>query len=420
MDQQNHQDTSVNHGESIVDKAAAYVADILKNNLSEDLVYHNYRHTKNVVKAAQKIGTNEGLNDGDLEILILAAWFHDTGFSKCYIGHEEISKEIAELFLRDHEYDEEKVRKVGEIILATHYPPEPKNLLEKILCDADFIHFGKKSYFEKLETLRKEKEIFLGQTYTDLSWMEENLAFLKDHHYFTTYAQEELEPGKLENQKAQKKMLKKLRKQVKEKLSDALNVDEDRIKDLAKKYSKVQGRADRGIETMFRLTSRNHISLSSMADSKANIMISVNSIIITILIGALIPKLDNNPHLLIPTFVMLSLNLVSVIFAILATRPNITKGVFTRESIERRQVNLLFFGNFHKMSRAEYQWGMQQMLNDGEYLYSSLIDDIYFLGVVLGKKYHFLRISYTIFMFGLIITVLTFFAVNVFFLPEPN
>ncbi len=406
--------TATNNEIGIVDEASKFVQQILKEQLSKDLVYHDYKHTKNVAKAAQQIGENEGLSSEEMEILLLAAWFHDTGFSKTYKGHEQASKEIAENFLQEKGYDPEKISLVGETILATEYPPSPQNSLQKVLCDADFVHFGKKSYHEKLEALRREKEVVLGEYYSDLEWMEKNVAFLEGHTYFTSYAQEVYGLGKSTNYKAQKKQLKKSRKKEKELIAEKLNIDESKIEQLAKKYSKVQGRAERGVETMFRLTSRNHMSLSEMADSKANIMISVNSIIITILIGALAPKLDSNPHLLIPTFVMLTLNLISVIFAILATRPNITKGVFTRENIEKRQVNLLFFGNFHRMSRDEYKWGMKQMLDDGDYLYSSLIDDIYFLGVVLGKKYRFLRISYTIFMFGLVITVIVFFFSIVF------
>jgi hypothetical protein len=90
----------------------------------------------------------------------------------------------------------------------------------------------------------------------------------------------------------------------------------------------------------------------------------------------------------------------------------VTKGKFTRKDIEEKNTNLLFFGNFHGMEREDYKWGMMEMLNDSNYLYSSLIDDIYFLGKVLGKKYKFLRISYNIFMFGMIFAVIAFAVAN--------
>jgi hypothetical protein len=98
----------------------------------------------------------------------------------------------------------------------------------------------------------------------------------------------------------------------------------------------------------------------------------------------------------------------ATIFAILATRPNISSGTFTKEDIENKKTNLLFFGNFHNMTLPDYDWAMEEMLKDRDYLYGSMVKDIYFLGVVLAKKYKFLRISYDIFMYGLIISMLAF------------
>jgi hypothetical protein len=172
---------------------------------------------------------------------------------------------------------------------------------------------------------------------------------------------------------------------------------------------------DRGIQTVFRTTSENHISLSSMADSKANIMISVNAIIISIMFSVLLGRLEYYPHLAIPTLLLASVSVATIIFAILATRPNITGGRFTEDDIRSKRTNLLFFGNFYKMELEEYNWAMNEMLKDKEFIYSSIIKDIYFLGVVLARKYHYLRISYTIFMYGLIVSVLAFAAAVLFY-----
>ncbi|HEU4554322.1 MAG TPA: Pycsar system effector family protein, partial [Chitinophaga sp.] len=174
-------------------------------------------------------------------------------------------------------------------------------------------------------------------------------------------------------------------------------------------------RPERGIETMFRMTSTNHIRLSSMADSKAHIMISTNSIIISILLSVLLRKLEDNPNLIIPSFILLATSVVTIIYSVLATRPNVTQGRFTREDIEKKKTNLLFFGNFHGMGLEEYRWGMQQMMQDADFLYGSMIQDIYHLGVVLGQKYRLLRIAYNIFMFGLIISVAAFIIAVTFF-----
>ncbi len=97
-----------------------------------------------------------------------------------------------------------------------------------------------------------------------------------------------------------------------------------------------------------------------------------------------------------------------MIFSVLATRPKVTSGNFTREDIKNRKVNLLFFGNFHKIPLEDFKDGMKDMMNDRDYLYESLMKDLYYLGIVLDKKYKLLRYAYNIFMFGIILSVIAF------------
>ncbi|MFK7951681.1 MAG: Pycsar system effector family protein [Ekhidna sp.] len=197
----------------------------------------------------------------------------------------------------------------------------------------------------------------------------------------------------------------------------------DKIAKLESKIEELKGKLKsakelsptRGIETMFRTTSKNHMELSSIADNKANIMISINSIILSVLVSVLIRKLEEYPHLTIPGIALSIVCLVTIVFAVLATRPNITKGKFEHKDILAKKTNLLFFGNFHRMSLKDYQWGMKEMLQDADYLYGSMIKDIYFLGAVLGKKYRLLRFSYTIFMFGFVICIIGFIVAELFF-----
>ena len=118
----------------------------------------------------------------------------------------------------------------------------------------------------------------------------------------------------------------------------------------------------------------------------------------------------------IPTIIFLTVCVLTIVFAVLATRPKVSSGKFTKQDIDQKKTNLLFFGNFYKMTLEEYEWGMQEMMKNKDYLYSSLIKDIYFLGVVLGRKYRLLRIAYSIFMFGFVIAVISF-GIAIFFFP---
>ena len=145
-----------------------------------------------------------------------------------------------------------------------------------------------------------------------------------------------------------------------------------------------------------------------MADSKANILISVNAIVLSVIIGSLIDNLLTDPNLQIPVMMIVTVCVLAIVFGILATRPNVTSGTFTKEDIANKKTNLLFFGNFHKMGLPDYDWAMTELLSDKNYLYSSMIKDTYFLGIVLAKKYRYLRIAYNIFMYGLILAIIAF------------
>ena len=193
---------------------------------------------------------------------------------------------------------------------------------------------------------------------------------------------------------------------------------EDQVVKLQNKVEQVKiQKPDRGIETMFRITSKNHLTLSGMADNKANIMISINSIILSVLVSVLFRKLEDYPHLVIPGLILVFVCLTTIVFAVLATRPQVSSGTFSKEDIVNKRTNLLFFGNFHNSQLDDYMWGMKEMMKDADFLYGSMIKDIYFLGLVLGKKYKMLRKSYTVFMYGFIVSILAFLIAMLFFKP---
>lgn len=174
------------------------------------------------------------------------------------------------------------------------------------------------------------------------------------------------------------------------------------------KKNKKKDKYSRGVESMFRLTARNQISLSSIADNKSNILITVNTLILSIALTVLISRFDEAPQIILPTLIFITFSLITIIFAILSTRPNISSGRFTKADIKEKKVNLIFFGNFYNMQLEEYEWAIEEMIKDDDYLYSTMIKDQYSLGKVLAKKYKLLRVAYSVFMVGIIISVAAF------------
>ncbi len=397
--------------QELIDAAKKFAETILKNDVSKDLIYHSLEHTQGVVEAARNIGQEVGLEEDQMEVLELAAWFHDLGYRDTIQNHEDQSMAIADQYLSEAGYDTRKKQQVIECIRATKMPQDPKTEVEKVLCDADLLHLGKDDFFDKSKILLDEMNTVGDEVITESRWLELNKEFIQNHHFHTDYAKTNYGPGKEENLKKVKKELKKASK--KDKKIEELQESVEKLKEKVAKTKQLK--PDRGIETMFRLTSKNHLQLSAMADTKANIMISINSIILSILMSVLYRKLEEYPHMVVPAMILTVVCLVTIVFSILATRPNVSSGKFTRDNIINKETNLLFFGNFHAMKLPDYEWGMKQMLKDADYLYTSLIRDIYFLGVVLGKKYRLLRTSYTIFMFGFVIAVLSFIIAETFF-----
>ena len=174
----------------------------------------------------------------------------------------------------------------------------------------------------------------------------------------------------------------------------------------------------RGIETMFRSAYRVQMELTSLADNKANMMISINGIIISIIIAAVAPKLDSNPWLLLPTAVMLVGTMISIIYAILAARPRVNRSPITLEDLEHSKGNILFFGNFANLEKEQFTEGMLELMQDKLVLYETMIHNIHDIGMVLNRKFGLLKLAYTSFMFALILGVLSFMGVFVWILQR--
>ena len=382
-----------------------FVFNLFKEKLPSGAVYHNGNHTSYVVNAANEIGLSQNLSEDELETVLLAAWFHDTGYIEGAKNHEDRSIEIVNNYLTERNFAKEKIAKVKALIKATKMPQKPTGNLEEIICDADLSHLGRTSFTAESKLLRLEREQLGSELLSDLDWLNETEEFLSKHQYFTDHAFENWNAQKTLNWLSIKNAIKKI---------TVRSSEQEQKKRFKKKELLIrknrEERPDRGIETMFRVALRNHVKLSDIADTKANILISVCAIILSIALSTLFPKLDkaDNYYLIFPTLLFLFITLVTMVFTILSTRPKVTSGNFTEEDIANKKVNLLFFGNFHKMSLDTFQKGIVEVMKDREYLYESMTKDLYFLGIVLAKKYKLLRIAYTIFMYGIVFSVLAF------------
>jgi predicted metal-dependent HD superfamily phosphohydrolase len=414
----------------IITEAQNYVTDLLQTKLDKNISFHTLQHTQEVVMACEKMANYYQLDPEDRFALTLAAWFHDTGYTSGIAkNHESVSLEISREFFNNHNLPQHVLDKIYGCINTTRMPQTPAHLIEQIMADADLFHLGTEDFREKSRLLRQELNDFGRQNITKKEWRLTNIEFLQKHKYFTSYCLQHLEPmkevylselkekvyGPDDKKNKSEATEKESREKQKEKQKNLAEEEKRKAAELKRKKDK-ESQSERAIATVFRIMAQNQGNLSQMADTKSNILISVNAIILSFVIGTMFDKFLTDPYLQLPVSLLVLVCVLAIVFSILATRPNVSSGTFTKEDIANKKTNLLFFGNFHKMGLTDYDWGMTEMLNDKNYLYSSMIKDNYFLGVVLAKKYRYLRIAYNIFMYGLIVAMIAF--VIAFLLPE--
>ncbi|WP_179375762.1 Pycsar system effector family protein [Winogradskyella wichelsiae] len=204
-------------------------------------------------------------------------------------------------------------------------------------------------------------------------------------------------------------MSNKLKEKAEDKyLMDELNIDKDALKQLKKKLAKVAPRSERGVETLFRLLSKNQYTLNTMIDTKSNILISINALILSLILGTVMGQLSSDPHLIYPIIMILITNLASITFAVFATRPELVHG-------QSDVKNLMFYGNFQDMEEAAYVEGITNLMNEGDELYKTIAKDTYHLGKTIDRKFKLLRKSFHIFLIGIVLSVIAFVSCHVFF-----
>ena len=211
----------------------------------------------------------------------------------------------------------------------------------------------------------------------------------------------------MENDKLDKKQQKLMDKAIR----SELGLDKEELKKLKKKLLKAEGRPERGIETWFRLASKNLYTRLKIVDTKANILITANAIIISMILGTLYTKLDEDPHLIWAVGGLVLTNVLSITFAILATIPK----SWVKFTGEITSADLMTFEDFSDMPLSTYSDSVINTIENGTTLYPSLIKDIHNLGVKLSTKYKLIRSSYLIFLYGIIISIGLFAICHVMF-----
>lgn len=381
------------------------------------VVYHDVRFAKRLIAHINTITAEEEIAEDDIQILSICAWLYATLFGNVRTGSKNKDQLFAEsaIYIDEHFPDllegfglaHNNVEKITNLVKAAVKIEFSQNQLSGIFTDALMMDLTGDQAMDRLKKLYEEA--VLGDVNLSLNkFYDLMVGYLSPYNANTKYGKTHIQPAALELIHKLEREKRKLSQKKNIILKKQLEISDDELKELRKNLVGVKGRDVRGIQTLFRTTSRNHYTLNQMVDRKASIMITVNAIILSVVIGGLLRSSGDSLLGILPMIILSLASLFSIIFAILSITPNRTQGEFTVDDIRNKKGNLLYFGNFHNMEFRDYEWGMLQKLSDSNFLYSSMIRDLYYLGKTLQKKYTLIRISLQFFVIGLVSSFVLF------------
>ncbi|MFK8103990.1 MAG: Pycsar system effector family protein [Saprospiraceae bacterium] len=389
-------------GRSVRELTAAHVLNLFNGEQDTRLLYHNYQRSAAIVNCVEELTGHSDLSEIGKETVFIAAWFQGTGYLFDYDAPEEKSIALVREFLMAVKYPAMKINAVAACLEEVSTTGVPQTKEAKVLSDAIQIVSFTADFFAKSPLLRLEKELLQNYYTSPFEWEQWQLQQLMMVKLYTAYGKSTYEVQIAQNIVDQKVRVQKNRFNKYKAVSDAPSLRT--FENLERKLP------ERATQTFFRVNYRNHINLSAIADNKANIMISVNAILISVMISILSYQdiTESNPMVILPVVIFLITGLMSLIFAVLSIRPKVTK--LNDQSLELSEIkkNIVFFGNFVQLDLEQYEEAMDAMLRDGELMYGNMTRDLYYLGKVLDKKYRFLTTAYNIFMLGLAATVVSF------------
>ena len=381
----------------LLQQARKYVYGYLTEHLPAEYVFHDYDHAEEVAEVAGMLAKKAEMPQEQAILLKLAAWFHDVGYTEGAEGHEERSAVIARQFMEEKGMAEESIQFVEQLIRATHHDAVPEAAPEKILHDANYSFLGRKRFERRGQLLRLEEERASGERFTMLEWNRRLLDMQLSVKFHTIWAQGAFSKRRNKNIANHKESLAKARKT-----------------DIRKQTGKDFGR---GVDTIYRVTLRNHINLSSIADGKANMIISINTLVLSILITAASAgfslsqqTIGENLKFIIPVLLLMLTSLTAITFAVFSAMPKVSGQEFTEDDVRQHRVSLLYFGNFLKIPKDDFVDYLRGLKEDQAVLYDDLSRDLYNLGQVLQKKYLLLTYAYRVFVGGLALSFIAFLA----------
>ncbi len=400
MSKDNTETTNTVDHEERISAAKAYVRSRFMNDLAPKYLFHNYAYATEIEDALGDLLKKTEVTEDIAGLLRIAALFYPLGYVSGNKDNKEQAANELKAWAEDQDFSlETAAGNVTEWIPRAENAKTEDPLPVRLLHDAANSWLGRKRFGRRSELLQLEEEASGGKNWDPIKFGEKLQERVLNLNYLTTAGKRAYDVRR--------------RKNVRNQQSENYKIEEKEVK------SRTGKNFGRGIDTMYRTAFRNHINLSRIADGKANMMISINTIILSIVItvsGASLSFFEDvffeNPEFLVPIISLLLSSLIAVIFAVFSARPSVTEYRIKKDKlIKSKEASLLYFGNFLKLEKKEFVDHMSTMKLNQSALYDDLARDLYDLGQVMHKKYLLLTISYNTFVGGLALAVISFLIV---------
>lgn len=192
---------------------------------------------------------------------------------------------------------------------------------------------------------------------------------------------------------------------------DPQTVKRKNKKEKKKKKNKKEKGFSKNTISILRTTLRNNIELTNIADNKANVLLSLNALMLTFIVPLMIPNRDliREQYLFIPLAILILTCLATISIAVFVLRPG-KLGAQKIQINEKSQISPFFFGNFERMSKSDYLQYSNSVLEDDEKVKTFLSNDFYHIGARLSEKMRWIRLAFNIFILGLVVSIVLTFA----------
>lgn len=387
------------HPAALLARARSWVLDLFNQHADRRLFWHNFSHTNELVQLCSSLSQGGDLEEEDLTALYTAAWFGFTGWMFDPSEPLSASRQLALQFLQAEQQSERLRQKVSYLLGLTELTERPGNPTGQVLWDALVALEYADNYTESQKLRRKEREELSGEVIPGAVWRQEELERLRGLQCFTAEGKARYEPTLARH-------MRELERRV-----------SDQSPATPREEPAVRPTNGNPVSTYFRSAYQTHIHLSAIADRKAQMLLSVNALLISVLITVLSYSnlAETRPMLLIPIMLFLLFGLSSLLFAVLSVRPRVSRNPLNGLPETEFRCSLLFFGHYTQMDADRYVEEMTALCADGAELQKAMHRDLHALGTVLDHKFRTVGLAYNLFLAGAIGGVVSFLLVQFLF-----